>query len=208
MGTSARKEFSSYNIAAQHGVARVASWPQTAGAVPELDEFLDTAARTQSPHRDFCEGEMQGALQPVLGRIAAERLAHLLQLLADLQAVAKRPRLALKANRRIVLIDLSDVSAIKAEGNYVLLLCKVGSHLLRESISALEDRLEPYGFIRVHRSVLINAALVEEIRPLPTGEYALRLKGGHDYTVTRTYKKRLKSLAQLWIGTDRFFDSL
>ncbi len=143
-----------------------------------------------------------------MGGITAERFANLLQLLTDLRAIAKRPRLALKANRRIVLIDLSDVSAVKAEGNYVLLLCKAGSHLLRESISALENRLEPYGFIRVHRSVLINAALVEEIRPLATGEYALRLKGGHDYTVTRTYKNRLKSLAQLWVGTDRFLESL
>jgi len=66
-------------------------------------------------------------------------------------------------------------------------------------------KLEPYGFIRIHRSVLVNTLFVEEIRPYSTGEYGLLLKGGKEYTVTRTYKKNLKSLAEFWIGTGLFF---
>jgi hypothetical protein len=46
---------------------------------------------------------------------------------------------------------------------------------------------------------------VEEIRPYSTGEYGLRVKGGKEYTVTRTYKKNLKSLAEFWIGAGAFF---
>jgi DNA-binding LytR/AlgR family response regulator len=45
---------------------------------------------------------------------------------------------------------------------------------------------------------------VQEIRPCTTGEYELRLRGGKEYTVTRTYKKNLKSLAGFWIGTGSF----
>ncbi len=72
---------------------------------------------------------------------------------------------------------------------------------MRESISVVAERFAPYGFIRIHRSVLVNSSFVEEIRPFPTGEYGLRVKGGKEYTVTRTYKKNLKSLAEFWIGT-------
>jgi DNA-binding LytR/AlgR family response regulator len=64
----------------------------------------------------------------------------------------------------------------------------------------MEKTLNAHGFLRIHRSVLVNAAMVEEIQPWPTGEYALRVKGGKEYTVTRTYKKHLHTLAQLWIG--------
>ncbi len=51
----------------------------------------------------------------------------------------------------------------------------------------------------------MNTSFVEEIRPYSTGEYGLRVKGGKEYTVTRTYKKNLKSLAESWIGTAVFF---
>ena len=55
-----------------------------------------------------------------------------------------------------------------------------GSHLLRVSISSIAKKLRPYGFLQIHRSVLVNASFVEEVQPLPTGEYTLRIKGGKD----------------------------
>ena len=88
--------------------------------------------------------------------------------------------------------------------NYVLLKKESGSYLLRESVSDVAGKLEAYGFIRIHRSVLVNASFVEEIRPLPTGDYGLRIRSGEEYTVTRTYKKNLKALAEFWLGIDTF----
>lgn len=79
-----------------------------------------------------------------------------------------------------------------------------GSYLLRESISTMAEKPKPHGFIRIHRSVLVNGSFVEEIQPWTTGEYALRIKGGKEYTVSRTYKSNPKSLAKSWIGTDSF----
>ena len=117
---------------------------------------------------------------------------------------ARPARIAIKARGKILLVEAGDVIAVEARGNYILLLRTAGSHRLRESISAIEEKLSPYGFLRIHRSVLVNAALVEEIQPWPTGEYVLRIKGGREYTVTRTYKKNLHLLAQSWIGTDGF----
>jgi DNA-binding LytR/AlgR family response regulator len=92
--------------------------------------------------------------------------------------------------------------AVQAEGNYVSLRHQPIPFLLRESISSIAEKLKPYGFIRIHRSVVVNTSAVEQIQPLPTGEYRLRVKGGKEYMVTRTYKDNLRDLAQLWVGSE------
>jgi DNA-binding LytR/AlgR family response regulator len=118
--------------------------------------------------------------------------------------MGKSARIAIKAKGKILFINAADVIAVEAKGNYVLLLQTLSSHMVRESISTMEEKLNLHGFLRIHRSVMVNAALVEEIHPLSTGEYVLRVRGGREFTVTRTYKKNLQLLAQLWIGMEDF----
>ena len=119
-------------------------------------------------------------------------------------ATEKSARIAIKTERRILFIDAADVIAVQAKGKYVLLLHTSSSHMLRESISTMEEKLSLHGFVRIHRSALVNAAFVEEMHPLSTGEYMLRVRGGREFTVTRTYKQNLQVLAQLWIGMEGF----
>lgn len=119
-------------------------------------------------------------------------------------AASKSARIAIKAKSRILFIDAADLIAVEAKGNHVLLLHTSSSHILRGAISNIAEKLNLHGFVRIHRSVLVNAALVEEIHPRPTGEYLLRVRGGREFTVTRTYKKNLQLLAQLWIGMEGF----
>lgn len=128
--------------------------------------------------------------------------ANLIRVLRQLEVIAKRPvpRIAFKAKGRILFLDLAEIVAVQAEGNYVSLLHPSNPHFLRESLSSMAEKLKPYGFIRIHRSVVVNISAVEAIQPLPTGEYELRVKGGKKYLVTRTYKNRLRDLAQLWVG--------
>ncbi len=116
--------------------------------------------------------------------------------LADRRAT----RIAIRSRRKILLIDARDVIAIEAQGNYVRLQRTSGSHLLRESISHMEQKLNGHGFVRIHRSVLVNAACVEELQPWSTGDYLLRARG-RQYTVTRSYRKNMRLFAQLWIGS-------
>jgi DNA-binding LytR/AlgR family response regulator len=142
-----------------------------------------------------------------IARDAGEKAARLTETFPGLQALAKLQsfRVAIKARGKILFINLDDVVAVQAEGKCVLLQQNGRSYLLRESISVVAERLETYGFIRIHRSMLVNASFVEEVRPLSTGEYCLRVEGGKEYTVTRTYKKNLKSLAEFWMGKGAFF---
>ena len=113
-------------------------------------------------------------------------------------------RVAIKVGGKILFINLGDVVSVQAKGKCVWLQGSASSYLLRESISVVAEALETHGFIRIHRSVLVNILLVEEMRPLSTGEYCLRVEGGKEYTATRTYKKNLNSLADFWIGTGTF----
>ena len=131
--------------------------------------------------------------------------SNLIRALQQLEVMAKRqaPRIAFKAKGRILFLDLAEIVAVQAEGNYVSLRHRPHSYLLRESLSSMAEKLKPYGFIRIHRSVVVNISAVEEIQPLPTGEYRLRVKGGKEYLVTRTYKDNLRDLAQLWVGSER-----
>jgi DNA-binding LytR/AlgR family response regulator len=131
--------------------------------------------------------------------------ANLILALRQLDDIAKRqaPRIAFKVKGRILFVDLAEIAAVQAEGNYVSLQHRPYPYLLRESLSSMAEKLKPYGFIRIHRSVVVNISVVEEIQPLPTGEYRLRVKGGKEYLVTRTYKDNLRDLAQLWVGSER-----
>lgn len=125
---------------------------------------------------------------------------------AQLQIVPRgsTSRIAIRAGKKILFIDSADIIAVEAEGHYVTLQHKSSGYLLRESISTMAEKLSLFGFVRIHRSSLVNVAFVEEIQPLSTGEYVLRVRGGKRYTVTRTYKKNLHLLAESWIGTEGF----
>jgi DNA-binding LytR/AlgR family response regulator len=143
----------------------------------------------------------------VIPRDAGEKTARLTEAFPGVQALAKLQslRVAIKVRGNILFIHLGDVVSVQAQGNYVLLQRGTSSYLLREPISVVAEKLGPYGLIRIHRSVLVNAAFVERIKPYSTGEYGLQIKGGKEYTVSRTYKKNLKFLAKFWIGTGGFF---
>lgn len=123
---------------------------------------------------------------------------RLTRALRQLESIAKRqaPRIAIKAKGKILFLDVAEIVAVQAEGNYVSLRHRTNSYLLRERISFMAEKLKPYGFMRIHRSVIVNISAVEEIEPLSTGEYRLRVRGGKEYLVTRTYKDNLRDLAQ------------
>jgi DNA-binding LytR/AlgR family response regulator len=138
--------------------------------------------------------------------LTPQRAAALVAILPLLQELAARQsyRMAIKTKGKIVFIDTGNVTVIQVKGKRVLLQETSGTYELRETISNIARKLAAHGFVRIHRSVLVNAALVREIQPWPTGEYVLRMEGGEEYTVTRTYKRNLILLAESWIGTTGF----
>jgi DNA-binding LytR/AlgR family response regulator len=182
---------------AAHASADVSASPLRGTTICSTKSRRDTL---ESRADEFCEAA-DTSLLPVI-RVDA---ANLMRDLRQLEVIAKRqaPRIAFKAKGSILLLDLADILAVQAEGNYVSLQHRPNPYLVHESLTSMADKLKPYGFIRIHRSVVVNISAVEEIQPLPTGEYRLRVKGGKKYLVTRTYKHNLRDLAQLWVGSER-----
>jgi DNA-binding LytR/AlgR family response regulator len=156
--------------------------------------------------KPFSNDRIHAAMNVAFRRTENERAARLLKILPHLETLLANhsSKIAIKTKGRILFIDPSEVAIIRAEGNYALLEKQSGSYLLRESISVLAEKLKAHGFIRIHRSMVVNTSFVEEIRPWSTGEYVLRIKGGRELTVSRMYKNNLRSIAQLWIGTEAF----
>jgi len=111
-------------------------------------------------------------------------------------------RIAIKEKGRIVFLDSIVVVVAKAQGNYVALVHKSGTHLVRESIAMAEKKLTPLGFVRIHRSILVNTTLVKELRRDSKGTYVLRTMDGSEHPVGRAYKNNLKMIARSWLGAD------
>jgi DNA-binding LytR/AlgR family response regulator len=114
----------------------------------------------------------------------------------------KTARIAMQSKGRILLFDAVELIAVEAQGNYVLLQRQTCSHLFRRSISKIEETLGPYGFVRIHRSVLINSAHVEEVQSLFTGEHQVCIRSGKRYNVGRRYIANLRLLAEAWIDME------
>jgi DNA-binding LytR/AlgR family response regulator len=88
-------------------------------------------------------------------------------------------------------VPLSDVRFVEAQGDYARLHTATGSHLLRASMAALEQRWASAGFVRIHRSWLVAASHISELRLEPGGGYAVQV-GGRTLPVSRRHSQELK----------------
>jgi two-component system, LytTR family, response regulator len=104
-------------------------------------------------------------------------------------------RLLVRSGERAFFLELSEVSWIAAEQNYVRLHAAGTSHLVRGTLAALEERLDPRRFLRIHRSTIVNAAHVRELRPWSHGDYRVVLRDGTELTLSRRYRDRLPEAA-------------
>jgi two-component system LytT family response regulator len=66
------------------------------------------------------------------------------------------------------------------------------SHLLRETMNAIESRLDPEKFFRIHRSRIVNMERIQELQPWLNGEYAVLLRTGTRLTLSRGYREKLQ----------------
>jgi two-component system LytT family response regulator len=120
------------------------------------------------------------------------RLERLLESLPQSRKFLQR--LVVKAGGRVVFLRTNDVDWLEASGNYVTLHLGHESHLLRTTMNALEPKLDPEQFIRIHRSTIVNLNRVKELSPWFHGEQTLALNDGTRLTVGRAFRERLKHL--------------
>lgn len=113
-------------------------------------------------------------------------------------AAAMRPgsdRLAIPTGDRVVLLRIAEIDWVEACGNYVSLHIGKKAWLLRETIAAMDQRLAPHGFARIHRSTLVNVERVAELRALANGEFAVLLRDGDELKLSRSFRHALGMLS-------------
>jgi two-component system LytT family response regulator len=140
--------------------------------------FLSTLQRA----RDQLERQRAGDL----GR-------RLLAMVQDLrpESPGQPDRLVVKSGGRIHFVRVDEIDWVDAAGNYVRLHAGSESYLLRETMTAMESRLDSSRFVRIHRCHIVNA---DRIRELQTGsaEPAVVLRTGVKLPLSRGYKDRLQ----------------
>jgi two-component system LytT family response regulator len=105
-------------------------------------------------------------------------------------------RLPIKSNGRIILLKTEEIDWIEAEHNYVRLHTRGVTHLIRETMSALETKLSSKSFRRIHRSTIVNIERIKEIQPWFRGDAIVLLDNGQKLTASRNFRDRLKE----WLG--------
>lgn len=100
-------------------------------------------------------------------------------------------RIVFKSRGRIVFLPVTEIRWIGAEENYVRICAEKETHLLRETMAHLEERLDPQMFLRVHRSSIVNLQYVKEVRTEQNGDFMVLMVNGQKVPMSRSYRSRV-----------------
>lgn len=101
-------------------------------------------------------------------------------------------RLMIKSGGRVLFLRVEDIVWIEAADNYVQLhIGQKKAHLLRETLNALEAKLSPSMFFRIHRSTIVNLNHVVELQPYANGDYVVLLDNGMKLKLSRGRYEKL-----------------
>jgi two-component system, LytTR family, response regulator len=117
-----------------------------------------------------------------------DRLAH------RLPPQSKRAqRLVIKSPRQVVFVDVADIDWIEAAGYYACLHVGSNTHVMRRTLSDLARDLGNEQFIRIHRSIIVNAERICGLELQDTGEYEVVLKSKARLRLSRRFRKQLQA---------------
>jgi two-component system LytT family response regulator len=148
--------------------------------------------------KPFDSDRFQGTLRRVRQQMqhaeTGDLSQKLLALVRDLKGErqSRAERLVVKSGGRLFFLRTDEIDWIEAAGNYVRLHVGAEGHLLRETMTAIESRLNPEIFFRIHRSHIVNIERIKELQPWFNGEYVVILRNGTKLTLSRGYRERLQ----------------
>ena len=188
------------------------AFPEDGPVVVFITAFSQYAAQafdvraTDYVLKPFSDRRLSEAIARAKRRVQERRLGGLAAQMATLAAEMHpdehaRPngdatpyleRLSFRAGDRSIVLKIAEVIWIEAEDYYVLIHSKRGRHMVRATLSSLEQRLDPRVFLRVHRAAVVNLQEVQEIRD--DGGLSLVLSDGSHVAVSRSKRERVDSV--------------
>lgn len=123
-------------------------------------------------------------------RDARDRIAVLTTALTEARTLEpeQTQRLLVSTGRARTSVAVGDIEWLASAGNYLVVNWDGKEGLIRDTLQALEARLDPRLFTRSHRSSLINLARVRQVQPLSDGAWRLTMNSGAELVVSRTYR--------------------
>lgn len=105
-------------------------------------------------------------------------------------------RLVVKSSGRIFFLQVAEIDWIEAADNYVDVHLGRESHLIRETLTGLENKLNPDQFLRVRHSAIVNINHIKELHPILKGAYEIILNNGTKISSSRRYYKNIVELLE------------
>jgi two-component system, LytTR family, response regulator len=98
-------------------------------------------------------------------------------------------RLSIKDDERILFVPVEEIIWIEAANKYVAIHTPRATHISRQTIQGLEEKLNPAEFVRTHRSTIVRKSAVRGMHPLFHGDYILRLVNGEEAPLSRSFRE-------------------
>lgn len=130
------------------------------------------------------------------GALAGQLRALLDEVRSGRDAAAEGDRLLIRSRGRITIVPTRELDWIEAAGNYARLHAGEETHLMRETMTALADRLPATEFVRVSRSAIVRVDRIRELKRRSHGEYTIVLRDGTKVKSSRGYTDRLEELLE------------
>jgi two-component system, LytTR family, response regulator len=103
-------------------------------------------------------------------------------------------RIVVRENGRVYFVGVAEICWLEASGNYVALHIASGkTHLVHETMTVMETRLDPSRFVRIHRSTIVNVDRIKELQPYFNGEYIVVLKNGTNLKLSRNFLEKARA---------------
>ena len=146
--------------------------------------------------KPFDQSRLLASFERVRTRLAgsADALTRRLEALLQAKEAQWPQTLVVRNGDRFDFVSVMSVDWIEAANNYAVLHCGSADHVFGETLSSLEERLDPDRFLRVHRSTIVNTGRIQAIHTMIGGAYELELRGGARIRTGRQYRDKIRKL--------------
>lgn len=139
------------------------------------------------------EAALERAKERLSGKLPAKAPAAM-----ELAAAARPPseyleRIPVRDGTRVFIIPVSKLDYVEAQDDYVALAAEGKKHLKQQTISQLEESLDPSRFLRIHRSYIVNLERVVKVEPYSKDSHVAVLTNGAQIPVSRAGYARLRA---------------
>jgi two-component system LytT family response regulator len=175
--------------------------PGTVIFVTAYDEYALEAFEVNAADyllKPFTARRFRQALQRARARIQNGSHGSDARVLAVLERIASQPtylnRIAVRGAVGTSFVNTRDVDWLKAAENYVELHVGRDCHLVEVTMAAIAKRLDPARFVRIHRSVIVNAERIRTVHSASHSEYLVTLASGIQLRSGRSYRETMHGL--------------